>query len=328
MQTPPLVNSKVVMGLGLAALGRPGYINIGHADDLHHDYDARAMEAQCHAVLDVAWNLGVRYFDAARSYGRAEEFLASWLATRKPRPELITVGSKWGYTYTADWQVEAKHHEIKNHTLPVLQRQAAESRQLLGDYLKLYQIHSATLESGVLTDGAVHEELARMRDGGLRIGLSLSGPKQGGTLKKAMDIQVAGERLFDSVQATWNLLEPSAGPALQAAHDAGMWVIIKEGLANGRLTSRNLEPAFDRQRRILEAEALRLHTTVDGLALAAILAQPWADVVLSGAATADQLRSNLGAHAVEWDDQAAERLAAVVESPEEYWGKRSGLVWN
>ena len=38
------------------------------------------MEARGHAVLDEAWAAGVRYFDAARSYGRAEEFLARWLA--------------------------------------------------------------------------------------------------------------------------------------------------------------------------------------------------------------------------------------------------------
>ena len=40
---------------------------------------------------------------------------------------------------------------------------------------------------------------------------------------------------FDCVQATWNVLEPSAGPALAAAHDAGLGVIIKEAVANGRL---------------------------------------------------------------------------------------------
>ena len=34
------------LGLGLAALGRPGYINLGHAADLAHDYDVAAMEAQ------------------------------------------------------------------------------------------------------------------------------------------------------------------------------------------------------------------------------------------------------------------------------------------
>jgi aryl-alcohol dehydrogenase-like predicted oxidoreductase len=70
------------IGIGLAALGRPGYINIGHVDDLESNYDVAAMEARAHAVLDAAYERGVRYFDAARSYGRAEEFLGSWLRKR------------------------------------------------------------------------------------------------------------------------------------------------------------------------------------------------------------------------------------------------------
>ena len=63
------------IGLGLAALGRPGYINLGHAADLNNSYDIKKMKRHCHQVLDYAWQLGVRYFDAARSYGMAEEFL-------------------------------------------------------------------------------------------------------------------------------------------------------------------------------------------------------------------------------------------------------------
>src|ERR1700731_1113506 len=89
MQTTTLGASGPVVsrvGLGLAALGRPGYINLGHADDLHRDYDVTAMERQTHAVLDEAWRLGVRYFDAARSYGDAERFLASWLSGRGGGP--------------------------------------------------------------------------------------------------------------------------------------------------------------------------------------------------------------------------------------------------
>lgn len=42
-----------------------------------------------------------RYYDAARSYGRAEEFLAGWLDSRGITPGQVLVGSKWGYTYTA-----------------------------------------------------------------------------------------------------------------------------------------------------------------------------------------------------------------------------------
>src|SRR5436305_1641209 len=80
----------------------------------------------------------------------------------------------------------------------------------------------------------VVEERARLRAGGLKIGLSTSGPRQAETLRRALDVAVAGERLFDCVQATWNLLEPSAGPVLAEAHAAGVGVIVKEALANGR----------------------------------------------------------------------------------------------
>ncbi|HZY83632.1 MAG TPA: aldo/keto reductase [Gemmataceae bacterium] len=331
MLTRPLGRTGLVVspvGLGLAALGRPGYINLGHADDLAHDYDVAAMEARAHAVLDAAWAAGVRYFDAARSYGDAERFLSTWLASRGVAPGAVTVGSKWGYTYTAGWKVEAEKHEIKDHSLPVLRRQAAESRELLGAHLGLYQIHSATLDSGVLDNAEVLGELARLRRAGLKIGLSLTGPRQAETLYKALEVRADGERLFDCVQATWNLLGPSAGPALQAAHDAGLGVIVKEALANGRLTARNRDAAFAPQRRLLEEQAVRLNTTVDALALAAALAQPWADVVLSGAATVEHLRSNLGALTAAWDAEAAERLGGLAEAPEAYWGTRGGLAWN
>ncbi len=331
METRQLGNSKLLvsrMGLGLASLGRPGYINIGHADDLRHDYDFAAMRGRCHAVLDAAWGLGIRYFDAARSYGRAEEFLAKWLQKRDVPPDQVTIGSKWGYTYTAEWKVEARHHEVKNHTLPLLQNQCVQSMRNLGKQLDLYQIHSATLESGVLADDAVLEELAWLRDQGMVIGLSLSGQRQAEALQVAMDIKLGGKRVFDCVQATWNVLERSAGPTLQAAHQQGMGVIVKEALANGRLTSRNVDPEFTRQREVLEEEATRLETTVDALALAAVLAEPWVDVVLSGAATIDQLKSNATAFDVKWDQQAETRLAELAETSEVYWTTRSKLAWN
>jgi aryl-alcohol dehydrogenase-like predicted oxidoreductase len=316
------------LGLGLAALGRPGYINLGRAADLDRDYDVAALEARAHATLDAAWGAGARYFDAARSYGRAEELLGRWLAARRITPDAVTVGSKWGYTYTAGWRVDADKHEVKDHSLPVLRRQYAESRALLGGHLGLYQVHSATLDSGVHDDHAVLGELARKKIDGDRDGLTLSGPRQGETLRRALAVAVDGVRLFDGVQATWNLLERSAGPALAEAHAAGMGVVIKEALANGRLTARNDDPAFAPRRRVLEAEAGRLGATLDALALAAALAQPWADVVLSDAVTVGQLASNLGALAVGLDEEAGGPLRALEEPAEEYWARRGRLAWN
>ena len=89
--TTGLTVSRV--GLGLAALGRPDYINLGHASDLGRGTDPAAMEAHAHEVLDAAWRGGVRYFDAARSYGRAEEFLGSWLWSGGVEQGDVTVAS-------------------------------------------------------------------------------------------------------------------------------------------------------------------------------------------------------------------------------------------
>lgn len=316
------------LGLGLAALGRPGYINLGHAADLDETYDVQAMEAHAHSVLDAAWEEGVRYFDAARSYGRAEQFLASWLAAREIEPQEVTVGSKWGYTYTAGWQVDADVHEVKEHSLPVLQRQIGESRALLANHLDLYQIHSATLSSGVLDNRDVLDELARLRQGGLHIGLTLSGQKQADTLRRALEVRYDGACLFQSVQATWNLLERSAGGALREAREEGLGIIVKEALANGRLTPRNNAPSFAPKMRLLRATAGELDTTVDALALAAVLAQPWVDVVLSGAATVEHMRSNARAVDLRIDDGVLADLDWLLEEPETYWQTRSDLEWN
>ena len=300
------------IGLGLAALGRPGYINLGHSEDLAGRIDVARMEQNAHDVLDAAHERGVRYFDAARSYGKAEEFLASWLARRELGPADVTVGSKWGYTYTADWRVDAEEHEVKDLSVRTLRRQLEESRALLGPHLDLYQIHSATLESGVLEDDAVVAELERLRAEGLAVGLSVTGPRQAEAIERAID---TGR--FDTVQATWNLLERSARPALERAHATGMGVIVKEALANGRLTARG-----DVNR--IQAEAERRGTTADALALAACLAQPWTDVVLSGAATVEQLESNVAALGVTDTDG----LDEIAEQRDAYWARRAALPWN
>ena len=315
-------------GLGLAALGRPGYINLGHGEDMPGQRDVDAMRRHCHAVLDAAWERGIRYFDAARSYGRAEAFLGDWLTARGRRPSDLVVGSKWGYTYTADWQVDAEVHEVKSHTREVLDRQWDETRACLDGHLDLYQIHSATLDSGVLDNTAVLERLAEIRDGGVAVGLTLSGPKQAETLRRAMELTVDGQPLFDAVQATWNLLEPSAGEALEAASDSGMAVIIKEGLANGRLTERNDDPEDLGRLVPLKAAAGGYGCGMDALAMAAILARPWVDMVLSGAATTDQLESNLAALRIDLSEAELRELDALGEAPETYWAKRGDLEWN
>jgi len=301
------------IGLGLAAVGRPGYINLGRDRDLPADRTVDAMRRRSHELLDAAYAAGVRYLDAARSYGRAEEFLADWLRERPEAAREVVVGSKWGYTYVADWRMDADAHEVKDHGVATYERQREETRALLGDHLDLYQIHSVTPESPALTDPALHARLARLAVEGVTVGISTSGPAQGEAIRAALEVEADGQPLFRTVQSTYNLLEPSAGAALAEAHGAGRTVIVKEAMANGRLVD---SAALGRV-------AAEVGAPVDAIALAAVLRQPWVTVALSGAATVAQLRSNLAAASLDLPE-----LEGLAERPEAYWRTRSSLPWS
>ncbi|MET9450244.1 aldo/keto reductase [Streptomyces cinerochromogenes] len=308
------------IGLGLAAVGRPGYITLGRDRDLGENRSADALRTRTHELLDAAYAQGVRYFDAARSYGRSEEFLADWLNAH-PDIDDVVVGSKWGYTYTAGWSADAETHEVKDHSLAAYERQRAETDALLGDRLDLYQIHSVTPDSPALTDKDLHARLAEAAAQGLTIGFSTSGPAQADAIRAALAVTADGEPLFRTVQSTYNILEHSAGPALAEAHDAGLTVIVKEGMANGRLAEAHAPEA-------LRAVAAATGLGCDAVALAWILRQPWAGVVLSGAATLTQLASNLHAPAVDLDPEQLTRLATLTEDPRAYWERRGQLPWH
>ncbi|WP_406397206.1 aldo/keto reductase [Streptomyces sp. NBC_00879] len=310
-------------GLGLAAVGRPGYINLGRDADLPADRSVDALRAHAHQLLDAAYARGVRFVDTARSYGRAEEFLATWLDGR-PDAQDVVIGSKWGYTYTADWRTDADVHEVKDHSVATFDRQLAQTRALLGTRLGLYQIHSVTPDSPALTDRALHEGLAALATEGVTIGLSTSGPAQAAAIRTALEVTVGGEPLFGSVQATYNLLEPSAGPALAEAHATGRTVIVKEAMANGRLADRHATGPDTSTLREIAHEA---DVSCDAVALAAVAARPWADIVLSGAANVEQLTSNLTAADVHLDPDRLALLAESAEPAGAYWAHRSRLAW-
>jgi aryl-alcohol dehydrogenase-like predicted oxidoreductase len=302
------------IGLGLAALGRPAYITSGREEDLP-DRSVAGLRTQTFSMLDAAYAAGVRYVDAARSYGRAEEFLAGWLAERG-HPDVI-VGSKWGYRYTGDWRLDAPQQEVKEHSLAMFTTQLAQSRALLGDRLTLYQVHSLTLDSGLFTDAPLLAALSGLRAEGVIIGLSASGPHQAETIRRALSVTVDGQQLFTATEVTWNLLEPSAGAAAAEAAAVGWAVLIKEAVANGRLTPAGGPPAP------LTALAAARGVTEDAIALAAALAQPWASVVLSGAVTRAQLDENLAALTV-----GPLPELSLAEDPGAYWAERAARPWH
>jgi aryl-alcohol dehydrogenase-like predicted oxidoreductase len=313
---PATLKDAPRIGLGLAALGRPAYITSDRAAELGNDRTPESMRERTEAMLDAAYHAGVRYVDAARSYGRAESFLAGWLAARLLRPDEIIVGSKWGYTYVGDWRMDADRQETQDLSLETLNRQLAESLGILGSHLALYQIHSANPDNAVLSSSDVLDALRRLRERPMAIGVTVTGPEQAAVIDRAIELD-----LFDTVQATWNLLEPSSGEALARAHAAGLTVIVKEAVANGRLTNVGDQPA------LVKAAAAR-GLTADTLAISAALAQPWADIVLSGAVTVDTLDTNLAASAAAWDTDLAGLAGELAQPATVYWQERSRRAWS
>ena len=276
------------------------------------------MRRATYAVLDAAYRAGVRWVDVARSYGRAEEFLAGWLAEREHTD--VTVSSKWGYTYVGAWRMDATMHEVKEHSASGFSRQWSESRSLLGSSINLYQVHSLTLDSPLFSDEPLLRALSALADDGVRVGFSTSGPRQGAVIRRAFELEVAGRPVFTAVQSTWNLLEPSAGSALSEAHEAGNLVLVKETLANGRLA---VEPPA-----VLAGIADRRGVGPDAIAVAAVLARPWADTVLVGSSSTAQLEANLAATRVTLSEGELYALATLAQPPGEYWGRRSSLHWR
>ena len=206
------------VGLGLAALGRPG---------LHQPRPRRRprrgpqRRRRCERAPT---RCSTHAYAARRALLRRGALLRPGrgvprrLAAQPRRRAGVTVGSKWGYTYTADWRIDAAAHEVKDLSAATLRRQLAETREHLGERLRLYQIHSATIESGVLEDAEVLDELAALRATGVAIGLTATGPRPGG------DDRPRGRRPAPSTRCRRRGTCTSAPPARrsQRAHDAGL----------------------------------------------------------------------------------------------------------
>ena len=236
------------LGLGTAALGRPQYINVRQENC--DNSDLNTFRKKSFSVLENAYNLGIRYFDTAPGYGLAEELLLEWLQTKNDKT--IEVATKWGYTYTANFDANATVHEVKEHSLKKLNEQWNFSKQLL-PYLKVYQIHSATLDTDVLKNRAVLEQLAFLKkEYELKIGLTSTGTNQVEVLKKALDIEINGEQLFNAFQVTYNFLDQSLLEISNELINQNKTIVIKEALANGRVFRNENYPHYNKMYVILE----------------------------------------------------------------------------
>lgn len=313
------------IGLGLAAIGRPEYINLRKTNDSNKSeaiYKKRAMD-----LLDYAYDKGLRNFDTAPSYGKGEDYLIEWY--KQHNYQDLNISTKWGYTYVANWEIGySGAHEIKEHSLEKLQEQWPKSKQLL-PALGIYQIHSATFDSGVLTNQEVLNELFRIKkETGIKIGLSVSGPEQNSIVKTAAEKKVEGQLLFDSFQVTYNILESTTHQTLKKILEQGKTVIVKEALANGRLFRHKDYPHYGNLYHALESMAKYHKVGVDAIALRYIMDYLGPTLVLSGVSNSTQLDENLKVNDFKLNRKEIQTLSEFSVDGQSYWNERKQLVWN
>ena len=312
------------LGLGTAALGRPQYINVRQEEC--DNSNLAEFRKQSFSVLEDAYNAGIRYFDTAPGYGFAEELVLEWLQTKNDTS--IEIATKWGYTYTANFNANAEVHEVKEHSLAKLNEQWNFSKQLL-PYLKVYQIHSATLETGVLENKEVLEQLSFLKkEHHLKIGLTTTGTNQIEVIKKAVKVEVNNEQLFDLFQVTYNFLDQSLQEISEELINQNKSIVIKEALANGRVFRNENYPHYDKMYTTLEYLAKKHKVGVDAISLKYCEQTITNSIVLSGASNSEQLKENLKLNSFTLSKEDIETLNSFKISPILYWKERKQLQWN
>ncbi len=312
------------LGLGTAAIGRPQYINI--RKDTPKDFSLTDFRGAGRKILDLAYQKGIRYFDTAPGYGLAEQLVIDWVLDKQDPS--IEVATKWGYTYVANFDPKAEIHEVKEHSLNKLKEQWQQSKKLLS-YLKVYQIHSATFETGVLTNQVVLNHLAELKaNHNLQIGITTSGTNQVAVIQKALEIVINGIPLFDAFQVTYNIFDQSLAQISQQLLKENKRMIIKEALANGRIFPNEKYPHYIELYKTLDSLAKKYKVGIDAIALRFCMDSIMPYKVLSGAAKAFHLTENIKTEQFELTEQDVGLLKQFAITPTAYWKERKELIWN
>lgn len=312
------------IGFGTAAIGRPQYINI--KQEKSGAFDLNTFKDKGWQALEAAYQQGIRYFDTAPGYGLAEQLLIDWV-NDKNDPS-IEIATKWGYTYVADFDPNAIVHEVKDHGIGQLNRQWEVSTQLFPN-LNTLQIHSATLDTGVLKNELVLKRLVEIKSiNNILIGATTTGANQVEVIKHAMDINIDGIPLFDVFQVTYNVLDQSLANISDDLLNSGRRMVIKEALANGRLFPNINYPQHSAMYDALEALAQKYNVGVDAIALRFCVDSINPFIVLSGAVQSSQIKENLRSNSFELEKVDLNLLKSFKQDAYQYWSERKQLTWN
>ena len=208
------------IGFGAFKIGRNQGIKYAVGYDLPDD-DA------CDRLLNGLLDLGIDLIDTAPAYGTSEERIGRHLAARRDE---FTLSTKVGEIFEDgvgryDFSAAAVDSSID------------ESLRRLGtDRLDLVFVHSDGRDLEIVGAGETLDTLARRRDRGDIRAIGFSGKTPEGHLA-AIETGVV-----DALMVEYHPLDESQRAVIETAADRGIGVLVKKGLASGRLDPRDALP--------------------------------------------------------------------------------------
>lgn len=172
-------------------------------------------------LLARAFELGIRYFDTAPSYGASEQRVGKFLRSLVTRErDALTIATKFGEQWDAD-----RGEPIVDHSYDALRRSLDRSIEQLGriDILQLHKTVAQVLRS---------DDLARAWEYARASGISRLGASVSDLDSAAM---VLRDGAYGVIQLPYNREFDRFGPAIDEALSAGKWVAVNRPYAMGKL---------------------------------------------------------------------------------------------
>ncbi|HEY6422381.1 MAG TPA: aldo/keto reductase [Pseudonocardiaceae bacterium] len=295
------------------------------------NFGPETSEADSHAIMDRAHELGINFFDTANVYGWAkgegitEQIIGRWFASGGGRRERTVLATKL-YGSMGDWP-----NETMLSALNIRRACDASLRRLQTDYIDLYQMHHVDRATPW---EEIWEAMSVLRQQGkiIYVGSSnFAGWHLAAAQETARRRRVTG---LVSEQSIYNLLNRWVElEVLPAARDYGIglipWSPLNGGLLAGvlrkqregggsRSNSGRAAEALGANRERIEAyEKLCADLGEDpaNVGLAWLLHQPGVTAPIVGPRTVEQLDSSLRAVAIKLDAEVLARLDELCPPP-------------
>ena len=236
-------------------------------------------------LLNRALDLGINFIDSSSAYRFSEELIAKYVGHR--RDEFIFA------TKCGSWRVQQPDGEwvqTLDYSATAIAPQIDRSlRRLKTDVIDIIQLHSPSYEDVAHGDGL--EGLKKAQAAGKVRFISLSG--DGDVARKAIEI---GE--YDTLQCTYNVLQPDRADIIAAAREKDMGIIIKNPIASAVYVKPRPDDGsaylWDRARTVLAPEVVG-GLPRSSVALRWLLQDPDVHTAIVGTTNIDHLEDNAAA---------------------------------